>query len=85
MGRYIKHEDLQMPKNLSSRIKRWLLRDADAHCEQCKDEDIVAGLDAEGLMIKRHLGSELPQSRITYFSSAKMRSLDETWQFAQAL
>jgi len=77
-GGYIKHEDLQISKELSDRIKRWLLRYADAHYKQFKDKDIVADLDAEGLAIKRHLGSELLHSKIAYFSDAKMREINES-------
>jgi hypothetical protein len=78
-GGYVDPSMLGLSERLKSQIRLWLDRYADAHFSQFKDSQIVAALDAEGLVIAEQLRDELPGSKIVYFSDAEMREISKPY------
>lgn len=74
-GGYLSPEDLGVSSDLSQKISRWLACYEEAHFDQFEDQTLVGNLDLEGLEIRRLLEVELPESKIHYFSNAKMKRL----------
>jgi len=74
-GGYIEHDDLGLSSSLSARISSWLACYEESHYEQFQDSKQVGYLDAEGLKICSLLQSELPDSKISYFSNARMMAV----------
>ncbi|EGA68246.1 hypothetical protein VISI1226_03985 [Vibrio sinaloensis DSM 21326] len=74
-GGYLKPEILGLSTELKNKISDWLSRYEDEHYEQYEDDSIVARLDAEGVEICNLLKSELPHSKVEYYSTAKMKKV----------
>lgn len=75
-GGYIKPSTLNLSPPLQERLSLWLGRYEDAHFRQYSDPVEVAELDAEGLSIARLVRDELPDSKVEYFSDARVARLD---------
>ena len=71
-GGYVEHQELGLSPAISDRLSRWLAEYENCHYRQFQDAKQVADLDAEGVEICRLLRIELPDSKIDYFSNAKM-------------
>ena len=74
-GGYIEPGELGLSPQLRAKIKAWLARYEDAHYRQFQDAKEVANLDAKGIEICREMRGEIPDSKIDYFSSARMTVL----------
>ncbi len=71
-GGYVEHEELGLSPEISDKISQWLAKYENCHYQQFHDAKQVVDLDAEGLEICRLLRTEIPDSKIDYFSNAKM-------------
>ncbi|UZE96645.1 hypothetical protein [Alkalimarinus alittae] len=74
-GGYLKLEELNISDDLKNKITYWLSCYEDAHYSQYEDESEVASLDSEGLDICIMLRSEIPDSKVEYYSSAEMKKI----------
>lgn len=74
-GGYVRPEDLGLSTELSKKIGSWLERYADAHYNQYKDSTLVSKLDSEGIEICGLIASEIVESKVDYYSSAKTKKL----------
>lgn len=74
-GGYVKPSMLGLSKDLTDQISRWLTRYEEAHYRQYDDRQEVEMLDIEGLAIARQVRGELPDSKVDYFSSARMKKM----------
>lgn len=74
-GGYISPGDLGLSSDLCQKISRWLYRYEKAHFAGYQDRIEVADLDTEGVDIRRLIQSELPESRVVYFSDADMKRM----------
>lgn len=74
-GGYIDPDELGLSDHLKSTISEWLERYANAHFMQFKSEEEVLSLDTEGVRICKLLKLEVPDTKIEYFSHAKMKRL----------
>jgi hypothetical protein len=74
-GGYLKPEELKLTIVLQNKISNWLSRYEDEHYAQYEDTAIVADLDSEGLEICKALELEVTDSKIEYYSTAKMKKL----------
>ena len=74
-GGYIELADLNISETLQTRINSWLEEYEDAHFSQYKDEEEIGKLDAEGINILKMLREEIPDSKIEYYSNAKMEKI----------
>lgn len=74
-GGYFELQDLDLSDQLVDRINAWLSDYEDAHFMQYEDLHQVEKLDKEGLAICETLKQEIPDSKIEYFSSARMKKL----------
>jgi hypothetical protein len=79
-GGYLKLEEFNISDDLKSKISNWLSRYEGAHYSQYEDKSEVADLDGEGLHICAILRLEIPDSKIEYYSSAKMKKIFEAEQ-----
>ena len=73
---YIKPEELGLSDGVVMRLREWLGRYADQHFEGYADKSVVADLDLEGVEISKQIKSELPNSKVSYFSDALMAKYD---------
>lgn len=73
-GDYLNLEQLRLSKQLINKISTWLDLYEDAHFMQYQDKQQITSLDKEGLLICSMLKKELPESKVEYFSNAKMTS-----------
>lgn len=71
-GGYIEHTALGISPELSEMINCWLARYEKSHYDQFEDVKEVEDLDNEGIRFCHQLQKEIPESKIGYFSSAKM-------------
>jgi hypothetical protein len=71
-GGYVAHDELGLSPALSDRIARWIAKYEESHYRQFQDAKQVTDLDSEGVEICRLLRSEIPDSKIDYFSNARM-------------
>lgn len=76
-GGYISPSVIGLSQGLQDRITHWLTRYEEAHYRQWDDPQEVAELDTEGLSIVRIVRSELPESMVNCFSSAKMMMMKD--------
>jgi hypothetical protein len=76
-GGYISPSVIGLSQSLQARITLWLTQYEEAHHRQYDDPQEVAELDTEGLSIVRIVRSELPESKVSYFSSAKMKMVTD--------
>lgn len=74
-GGYLTLDELSISDDLKSKISNWLSRYEDAHYSQYEDKSEVADLDGEGLDICVLLRSEIPDSKIEYYSNAEMKKI----------
>ncbi len=74
-GGYIDPKHLGLSDGLSAQIDRWLKRYEDAHYAGFGDSAAAEKLDREGINISQKLQSELPQSKVAYYSHAKSSML----------
>lgn len=74
-GGYLKPDQLGLTGHLVNKITNWLNSYEEAHYMQYEDEFQVECLDNEGMEICKMIKAEIPDSRIEYFSSAKMKKL----------
>lgn len=72
-GGYIDPEQLGISQKTIDDIAIWLARYEHAHYFQFEDSDEMDTLDKEGMNLCERLRTELVDSKIEYFSSAKMR------------
>jgi hypothetical protein len=71
-GGYIDPEQLGISQEIIDDIASWLGRYEHAHYFQFADWEEVETLDREGMNLCKRLRTELVDSKIEYFSSAKM-------------
>lgn len=74
-GGYLKPQELGLSPELIDKILMWLSRYENAHYMGYEDKNKVAELDAEGIEICLMLKKELPDSKIEYYSDAKLSKL----------
>lgn len=74
-GGYLEHGELGLSPAFSDRISQWVARYEDCHYRDFQNAGQVGDLDAEGMEICRLLQCEIPDSKIQYFSAAKMLAL----------
>lgn len=74
-GGYIKPDKLELSPELKQKISSWLNRYEDEHYAQYKDKSIVSKLDAEGVEICQLLKSEIPDSKVEYYSTAETKKI----------
>ncbi len=74
-GGYLELEQLGLSDQLVEKISDWLGRYEDAHFFQYQDKSKVENLDNEGMEICAMLKSEIPESKVEYYSSARMKKL----------
>ncbi len=74
-GGYIEPTQLGLSSDLIAHIKRWLKQYEEAHYTGFGDHTEVEKLDQEGIKISQKLQSELPQSKVEYYSHAQSSKL----------
>lgn len=74
-GGFIKLSDLEITEELKLRISNWLAKYENAHYYQFENEEEVLSLDKEGIEIQRLLKTELSDTKVEYYSNAKMKKL----------
>jgi hypothetical protein len=74
-GGYLTASDIGISTALSDEISTWQQRYEMAHFLAYTDSSEIDKLDAEGLVLRQKLSVELPQAKVQYFSSAKLRLL----------
>ena len=74
-GGYLKLDKLGISPILENRINSWLSRYAEAHFAQYADDIEVQYLDNEGIEVCKLLREELPDTKIEYYSNAKMEKI----------
>ena len=74
-GGYISLDELGLSTDLCQKISRWLCRYEKAYLAGYQDRIEVADLDIEGVEIRRLIQSELPESKVVYFSDADMKQM----------
>lgn len=72
-GGYINPDKLGISLELKQKISRWLNRYEDEHYAQYEDKSIVSKLDEEGIEICQLLKSEMPESKVEYYSAAETK------------
>jgi hypothetical protein len=72
-GGYISPSVLGLSQALVSRIAAWVQRYEDAHYLGYQDENEIRLLDEEGMTIARMVSGELPDSKVEFYSSARMK------------
>jgi hypothetical protein len=71
-GGYVKVEDLGLSDELTNELKEWHLKYSDARFEEYQDKSLVDNLDAQGKQIALNIKKELGESKIEYYSDARM-------------
>lgn len=74
-GGYVEPEQLGISQSLKNDINIWVARYENAHYAQFKDLEEVNALDTEGVSLCKRLRSEIVDSKIGYFSNAKMQDI----------
>jgi hypothetical protein len=74
-GGYLDLHDLGISSELVTGISLWLARYEKAHYAQFEDLEEVFALDSQGIELSKRLKTELPDSKIEYFSSGKMQKI----------
>ena len=74
-GGYLEPEKLGVSHALRLTLTGWLERYENAHFHQFEDKAINKILDIEGIEIAKLLRQELPNLKVTYFSSAELSEL----------
>lgn len=64
--------DLALPADLVARLAEWVANYHEAAHRGFSDADLIEKLDQEGLSLRDQLASALPESKVEYFSAAKM-------------
>lgn len=72
---YIDPDELGISNVLRNRISSWLERYKKAHYTQYKNLSEVEALDEEGIEICKLLKTEMPDSKVEYFSGAKAKRI----------
>lgn len=73
-GGYLDPKDLGLTSNIINRLNRWLSKYADEQYNGFNDNTIIDELDREGKKIALIIKNELPETKLEYFSSARMAS-----------
>ncbi len=71
-GGYLNLTDLNLPDSLIDRIQSWLKAYEEEHYNNYKNRSVVEKLDEEGISITKHLSNIFPNSKISYYSNARM-------------
>lgn len=74
-GGYLKPDELGLSSELKRKISDWLSSYENEHYSQYEDKSVVAGLDAEGIEICDLLKSEIPDSKVEYYSAAETKKI----------
>ncbi len=74
-GGYVDLEQLGISRSLQSDINVWVARYESSHYAQFNDSEEVDALDNEGVSLCKRLRSELSDSKIEYFSNARMQNI----------
>lgn len=69
---YLSPEDLELNPILQSEIREWLTKYENEHYIGFKNVDIIDNLDIEGVEIAKKIKQELINSKVQYFSAARM-------------
>ena len=72
-GGYIRPTELGLSMDLAKNIADWVSAYENAHFAEFADLGEVAKLDAQGMALCKRLMGELPDSKIEYYSSAKLQ------------
>ncbi|MEM6495192.1 MAG: hypothetical protein AAF709_00550 [Pseudomonadota bacterium] len=72
-GGYLNPTDIGLSANLCSCISTWMSQYEEVHYSGFADKGKVKQLDAEELRIARNIQTELPGSKVQYFSHAYMK------------
>lgn len=71
-GSYLLLEDLDLTSELKNKIVNWVTRYAEMYYDGFSNNSMIEFLDDEGKEIARFVKNQIPQSKILYFSAAKM-------------
>jgi len=74
-GGYVDRDEPGLSADLTKRIVKWLLGYENAHYHQFVDEAENERLDREGIEIAKQVREELPDTKVEYYSHAKMRRI----------
>lgn len=74
-GGYLDPREVGFSLELVRRIERWVIKYEAAHYRQFKDDAENQRLDQEGIEITRQARDLLPESKIEYFSNARMQKI----------
>jgi hypothetical protein len=74
-GGYVELAELGLSPNFLDIFAIWLARYETAHYKQFDDPREVEALDSIGLELCDLLAQELPESKIEYFSAARMKEM----------
>lgn len=72
-GGYLTLTTLPISLSLQADIEQWQSRYRDAHHVGFADDETVTPLDADGLTLAKRLASELPETKVGYFSDARAK------------
>ena len=74
-GDFININELELSCLLRKKIQDWLESYEREHYFQFQDKEKINTLDLEGIKISKLIRKEIPDSKIEYFSAAKMKTL----------
>ena len=75
VGRYLDPSELGLSPELVQKIQKRVIDNETAHYRQFSDEAENLRLDQEGIEIARQAQSELPKTKIEYFSNAQAKKI----------
>lgn len=74
-GGYIYPEDLNLSSNLINKLEKWLSNYEDERYNNYSNIELIERLDEEGKEIALMVKDEIPDSKLSYYSYAKMKTL----------
>lgn len=75
-GGYIQLEDLGLSELLIRQVRSWLSRYEDAHYRNFDCPLLVEQIDQQGAEIAKRIKSELPGTKVGYYSHARCSRID---------
>ena len=74
-GEYLDPRVIGLSPELVQRIENWVIEYETAHYHQFNDETENQRLDQEGIEIARQTRGQLTESKVEYFSHARMQKI----------
>lgn len=71
-GEYLDPNVLGLSKEIQGRLEEWLKEYGKMHVSGYTDDNIIELLDSEGVSIAMAIANELPESKISYYSDARL-------------